>query len=183
MRRLVVVLVVLAAVAPAHAERKRQTAQILSGAGTAVSSTLILSGFLFAKDGYPIDKPLMYSGLVSAAIAPSLGEFYAGQYITYGMAARVLAAGLATYALTHFNETTTCDNATMTGTMCTSIEGAGLALLGVSAIAFIGGMAYDVDDAGPAVDRYNRGHGLVIAPAPMPTPTGPAPGLWIGGTF
>jgi hypothetical protein len=183
MRRIVLVLAIILAASPAHAERKRQTAQILSGAGVAVSSTLILSGFLFAKDGYPINKPIMYTGLASAVITPSLGEFYAGSYLTYGMAARVLGAGLATYALTNFNQTTTCDNATMAGTMCTNIKGSGLALLGVAAIAFIGGMAYDVDDAGPAVDRYNQSHGVMIAPAAMPTPTGPAPGLFIHGYF
>lgn len=167
----------------AHAEKKRQTAQILAGVGTGVSSALILSGFLFADQGNPINKPLMYSGLASAVITPSLGHMYAGQYVTIGMAVRVGAAGFATYALTHETKTGTCDTAQSAGTMCTSFYGAGIAMLGVAAIAFIGGMAYDVDDAASAADRYNASHGVMIAPTALATPHGPAPGLSLAGWF
>jgi hypothetical protein len=182
-RRLVIVLALLVASNPAHAEKNRKTAQILAGVATGASSALVLSGFLFASDGNPINKPLMYAGLASAAITPSIGQFYAGEYLTIGMAVRVGAAGIATFAITHETESKTCDNATMSGTTCTSFAGAGIALLGVAAIAFIGGMAYDVDDAGAAADRYNLDHGLVVTPTAMATPNGPAPGLSLAGYF
>jgi len=167
----------------AHAEKKRETAQILAGVGTGVSSALILGGFAFATQGNPINKPLMYSGLASAMITPSLGQFYAGQYLTIGMAVRVAAAGLATYALTHETKTVACDDSSMSGTMCTGFYGAGIAMLGLAGIAFIGGMAYDVGDAAPAVDRWNTSHGFVVAPAPISTPTGPAPGISVSGIW
>ena len=67
--------------------------------------------------------------------------------------------------------------------MCTTFYGAGIAMLGVAAIAFIGGMAYDVDDAGPAVDRYNVSHGVSITPTALPATNGPAPGLSLAGSF
>jgi hypothetical protein len=186
-RRLLHVLVLLvllvSASGTARADRSRQTAQILSGAGTGVSSAVILAGFVFASQGNPFNKPLMYTGLASAALTPSLGEIYAGDYVTIGMAVRVAAAGLATYALVNKTETKTCDDAMMSSQQCTNLSGPGIAILGVAAIAFIGGMAYDVGDAGPAVDRYNRSHGVMIAPTALATPTGPAPGLALAGAF
>jgi hypothetical protein len=177
------VAVLVLASGSAHAEKKRQTAQILAGVGTGVSSALILGGFAFASQGNPINKPLMYSGLASAMITPSLGQFYAGEYVTIGMAVRVAAAGLATYALTHETKTIQCDDASTSGTMCQSFYGAGIAMLGIAGIAFIGGMAYDVGDAAPAADRYNANHGFVVVPTAVSTPTGPAPGVSISGVW
>ncbi len=163
----------------AHAgPRSRTRAQLLSGLGTGISSALVLSGFVFASDGNPVNKPLLYSGLATAAFAPSLGEWYAGQYLTIGLAVRVGAAGIATFAIEHEQESVNCQTTGQTG--CTSIAGAGLALLGLAGIAFIGGMAYDVDDASDAVDRYNTRHGFGVAPIII---QGNAPGVLFGGYF
>jgi hypothetical protein len=169
-------------VGTAHAEKDRQTAQILSGAGAGVSGALILSGFALGHDK-AYNAPLMYSGLVTAAFAPSLGEIYAGQYLTWGMGARVVGVGIATIALTKYQSTSTCDNATSVDQKCTNIEGAGLALLGLAAIAYIGGIAYDVGDAGPAVDRYNARSGITVAPTALQTQSGLVPGLVVVGSF
>ncbi len=158
--------------------RSRKIAQLLSGTGTGVSSALILSGFVFASDGNPINKPLLYAGLGAAAITPSLGEWYSGEYLTIGMAARVLGAGIATYAVENQQEPVNCQTTGQTG--CTSMKGAGLALLGLAGIAFIGGMAYDVGDSADSADRYNARHGFAVAPVIMP---GNAPGVLLGGTF
>jgi hypothetical protein len=174
---------VMAAAVPAHAEgpKSEQTAQILSGVGTGVSSVLILAGFLDENSSQPFNKPLMYTGLASAAITPSLGQFYAGDYITIGMAARVVGVGIATYALTHYTKDAMCDVANMTG--CKTLDSGAFPLLGLAAIAFVGGMAYDVGDAGPAVQRWNEHHGFQIAPAVVPGANGPAAGLSVVGQF
>jgi hypothetical protein len=172
-------------VRPAHAEgpKSEQTAEIMAGVGTGVSSALILTGFLLQTPDQPFNRPLMYTGLVTAAITPSLGQFYAGEYVTIGMAARVVGAGIATYALTHYSKVSTCDNATMAGSMCKTLDSGAFPLLGLAAIAFVGGMAYDVGDAGPAVQRWNERHGFQVAPAIVPGPNGPAAGLSIAGRF
>jgi hypothetical protein len=184
-RSVVVVSVVLAAGVPAHAEspKSEQTAFILAGTGTGVSSALILAGFLGGDSSYPFNQPLMYAGLASAAITPSLGQFYAGEYLTIGMAARVVGVGLATYGLTHYTHTTTCDTAHMAGTVCKSLGSEAIPFLGLAAIAFVGGMAYDVGDADDAARRWNARHGFVIAPSIVPSASGPAPGLSIAGQF
>jgi hypothetical protein len=169
--------------ARAEGPKSEQTAMILAGVGTGASSALILAGFMAGDSDQPFNKPLLYTGLVGAAITPSLGHFYAGEYFTIGMAARVVGAGLATYGLTHYTRVTTCDDAHGAGTMCKSIDSGAYPLLGLAAIAFVGGMAYDVGDAGPAVRRWNEKHNLVIAPAIIPSASGPASGLSIAGSF
>ena len=170
---------------PARADgpKSEQTAQIMAGVGTGVSSALILAAFLDESSDQPFNRPLMYTGLASAAITPSLGQFYAGEYVTIGMAARVVGAGIATYALTHYSKTSTCDNATMAGSMCKTLDSGAFPLLGLAAIAFVGGMAYDVGDASPAVQRWNEHHGFQVAPAVLPGPNGPAAGLSVVGQF
>jgi hypothetical protein len=191
MRRIAAFLVVVGLVASssrAHADdegRNPTLAQVLSGAGTAVSAGLVLSGFVFTdNNGNQFNKPLLYAGIASAVITPSLGEWYAGEWLTYGMAARVIGAGVATFALTNEMKTQACDNATTAGQTCTTLKGAGVALLGVAAIAFVGGMAYDVRDAGPAVDRWNERHGIMVAPTALATPQGNlAGGLAVMGSW
>ncbi|HEX7703466.1 MAG TPA: hypothetical protein VF403_22155, partial [Kofleriaceae bacterium] len=87
--RSLVILLVLLAVAPAHADetkpKSEQTAQLAAGVGTGVSGGLILAGFLAGDSSYPFNRPLMYTGLASALITPSLGQIYAVEYITLGM--------------------------------------------------------------------------------------------------
>lgn len=177
--------VIAMAAAPAHADQPKseQTAVILSGVGTGVSSALILAAFLDENADQPFNKPLMYTGLATAAITPSLGQLYAGDYFTIGMAARVVAAGLATYGLTHYTKIGTCDDATMAGSMCKRIDSGAFPLLGLAAIAFVGGIAYDVGDAAPAVQRWNERHGFTLAPAVLPGPNGPAAGVSLVGQF
>lgn len=184
MRSLVILLVLLAA-APAHADgpKSETTAQILAGGGAGVSSGLILAGFLAGDSSYPFDKPLMYTGLVSALITPSLGQFYAGEYITIGMAARVLGVGLGTFGLMHYTEVTPCDGAHGPTDTCRHIDSGAIPFLGLAAIAFVGGMAYDVADASGAVQRWNDHHGFIVAPTVVPASDGPAPGLSFVGQW
>src|SRR5512141_1443046 len=106
MRFALICAVAVAAGRPAHAEgpKSEQTAEILSGVGTGVSSALILAGFLDENADQPFNKPLMYTGLATAAFTPSLGQFYAGEDVTIGMAVRAVGVGIATYGLTHYTK-------------------------------------------------------------------------------
>lgn len=184
MRSLVILLVLLAA-APAHADgpKSETTAQLLGGGGAGVSGGLILAGFLAGDSSYPFNKPLMYTGLASALITPSLGQIYAGEYFTVGMAARVLGVGLGTYGLMHYTQVTPCDAAHAVSDTCRHIDSGAIPFLGLAAIAFVGGMAYDVADASSAVQRWNERHGFTVAPMLVPASDGPAPGLSIVGQW
>jgi hypothetical protein len=185
-RSLAIALLLVAA--PASADdgkpKSEQTAQILSGVGTGVSSALILAGFAAGDSSFPFNRPLMYSGLASALITPSLGEYYAGEYLTIGLATRVVAVGFATYGLTHYTHTTQCDGATTSAApTCKTLSSGAIPFLGIAALAFVGGMAYDVSDAGPAARRWNEHHGFMVAPTVLPGASGPAPGLSLLGQF
>jgi hypothetical protein len=183
--RSLVILLVLLVAAPARADgpKSEQTAQLAAGLGTGVSGGLILAGFLAGDSSYPYNKPLMYTGLVSALITPSFGQFYAGEYITLGMAARVLGVGIGTYGLTHYTEVTPCDGGHAPTDTCRHIDSGAIPFLGLAAIAFVGGMAYDVADASSAVQRWNEHHGFMVAPTVVPATDGPAPGLSFVGQW
>ena len=187
MRSLLITLVLVAA-APAHADeakpKSEQTAQILAGVGTGVSSALILAGFLGGDSSYPFNRPLMYTGLATAMVTPSLGQFYSGEYVTIGMGVRVVAVGFATYGLTHYTHTTQCDGArTSNEPTCKTLSSGAIPFLGIAALAFVGGMAYDVADASDSVKRWNEHHGFMVAPTVLPGTNGPAPGLSFVGQF
>ncbi len=173
--RTVVLLLVLAS-ATARADKSPDTARYLSGGASAVSGGVLLYAFLEPPLGQPFNRPVMYTGLVLATVTPSLGEFYAGEYFTTGMAVRIAAAGLATYAMQEETEVVTCDTSSSANDpKCTQLKGAGIALIGVAAIGFIGGMWYDSLDAADAVDRWRARHNIVV------TPTGN--GIALGGSF
>lgn len=184
MHRWVVTCLLLASV-PAHAGPKdRQTARLLSGTAASVSGAVVLSGFVFAQDGKPFNVPVLYTGLGLLAVTPSLGELYAGQYVTIGMGVRAAATGLAVYTLRTQTRFATCDDALSSNEPpCEIFKELAYPLLGIAAIAFIGGVWYDVLDAPDAADRYNKRHGFAPVPAVLPGPQGPAPGLMLGGTF
>jgi len=177
------VLVLVAGSRVARANKDRQTAQLLSGVGAGASGALVVASFVAADDHGEINYPLFYVGAGTSVITPSLGEWYAGQWLTIGMGVRIAAAGLATYAVRTQQKTVTCDYASMAGQECKALKGAGIALLGVAAIAYVGGAWYDALDAGDAVDRHNRAHAAFVTATVLPGPRGLAPGLAVGGTF
>jgi hypothetical protein len=184
MRRAVVVLGIVLACGVAHAEKKRQTGTLLSGVGAGVSSALVVGGFVFARPGNEFNQPLLFTGLGTSIVTPSLGEWYAGEWVTIGMAVRAAGAGLAIYAVRHEQELVTCDTATSAmSPKCTSLTATGIGLLGVAAIAYVGGVAYDVKDAGDAVDRYNSRHHVFVSPTAILGSHDTAPGLALVGTW
>jgi hypothetical protein len=187
MRRIVLAVVMVATLATAASAgvKKRQTAQLLAGVGTGVSGALIITSFLIPPTHYgEVNEPLFYSGLASSVITPSLGHWYVGRYFTLGMAVRLAAAGLGIYAVQAQYETITCPTAHTSADTCKQVTEAGLALLIVAGIAYVGGAAYDLRDAPDAVDRYNRDHAVFITPTAMRDASGtPALGIALGGRF
>jgi hypothetical protein len=171
-----VVLILVLACAVAHADDKsRETASYLSGGGAAVSGAVLLTSFMTAGKGEVFNNPMLYTGLGLSVVAPSLGQFYAGEWFTPGMAVRIASAGLAVYAVHNEEATVTCDDAGTYGQTCKQLKGAGVALVGVAAIGFIGGMWYDALDAGDAADRWNKRHNVIVTPTPN--------GVAVAGTF
>jgi hypothetical protein len=185
MRSLVVVAVLLASFGHADAGPKsRQKASVISGAAAGVSGAVTLAGFLTTPEGEAFNEPVLFTGVGMLFVAPSAGEFYAGQYLTYGMGIRALATGLAVYALETQTRAVRCDvPGASTEPNCEVFTEGAYPLLGIAAIAFIGGVWYDVLDAGDAADRYNAKHGFTVAPTMLPASHGSAPGLMLGGTF
>jgi hypothetical protein len=186
MRRVLLLCALLAsAVDVAHAGPKdRQTAQILSGASASVSGAVVLSGFVFAQDSRPFNLPVLYTGLGMLAVTPSLGQFYAGQYLTIGMGVRAVATGFAIYTLQTRTRLAKCDfDPSSEPPRCEIFTEGAYPMLGIAAIAFIGGVWYDVLDAADAADRHNAKHGYTVMPTALRGPQGLAPGLAISGTF
>lgn len=180
MRRVVLLLILFCATA--HAEKDRRLAQGLSGGGAAVSGAVVLAGFLTAPNAEPINQPVMYTGLGLLFVTPSLGHFYSGQYLTWGMGIRAVATGLAVYTLESQTKLVQCDDAKSSNDPpCKTLGDNAIPLLGVAAIAFIGGVWWDTLDAGDAADRYNRDHGVTIQPSVQTTAQSVSAG--ITGTF
>jgi hypothetical protein len=170
--------------ASAHAEAKNpKVATALSVGGASVSGAVVLAGFVTAPDSKRINEPVMYTGLGMLFVTPSLGEIYAGQYLTWGMGIRALAAGLMVYTVNTQTRLATCDTAhSSQEPPCEIFTEGAYPLLGLAAIGFIGGVWYDALDADDSVERYNRRNGFTVTPG-VPTTSGAAPGLTLSGTF
>jgi len=183
--RWLVIAVVLAGASPAHADKNRRTAVELSATGAAVSSLLVVGAFFVARDTTDVNEPMLYTGLGTSVITPSLGEIYAGQYLSWGMGIRAGAGALAALAFALPKETFTCQLAMSPNQTCTQLTGGAVAVLGLAAIGYVGGVALDVMDAGPAADRYNAVNGKTYAlvPTVLPTQHGAAPGLYFSATY
>jgi hypothetical protein len=183
MRRVIVTLFLLLAATTAHAEKKKQTATLLSAVSSAVSGVVVAAGFVTAPNAERVNEPVMYTGIGMLFVTPSLGEIYAEQYLTWGMGIRLAAAGLAVYTLQTQTTLATCDTAhSSQDPKCEVFTETAYPLLGIAAIGFIGGVWYDVLDAGDAVARYNKKHNFNVTPA-VPTSSGLAPGMTLSGTF
>ena len=181
----VIALVATTAATNANAEprkKSRTVAQAASGIGAGVSGALVLTSVFTGSSIGTINMPLLYTGLGLSTLAPSAGEWYAGEWLTWGMGVRAIAGATAIIVTQTQTETTTSPT---TGQPTTSLSGGGVALLALVAIAYVGGMAYDVMDAGDAVDRYNRAHGFTfdVTPTVMTTPSGTTPMLQLTGRW
>jgi hypothetical protein len=138
-------------------------------AATALAVVGSLIPFAIASEG---EDRFVLSGLLVGLVTPSLGQFYAGHYLTYGMAARAAGAAL----LVGFAETyQPCIG------LGTCHEGTGwMAPIGL--LAYLGGTIYDLGTAPAEARRWNQRH-LSMSPTALPSTSGPAMGVAIGGAF
>lgn len=123
------------------------------------------------------DDDLFSGALLASTLTPSLGHWYAGEFLTTGMALRgvgglLVIAGVA-QALSCFEG-------------CSDGAGAAGGLILAGAGSYVGGTIYDVATAGAAARRYNRSHGAQMAVAPTMIPAGGgamAMGMGVSGSF
>src|SRR5690242_6472174 len=95
MRCLAVVVVLVFCATANAAPKDPNKAAIMSGTAAGVAGAVTLAGFLTTPEGEAFNEPVLYTGIGLLAVTPSLGEFYAGQYLTIGMGIRAAATGLA----------------------------------------------------------------------------------------
>ncbi len=166
----------------AHAKpRKLTTAYALSGVGTGVSAGLIVGAFLLPPHSGDIYLPMLYTGLATSVITPSLGNWYADRWLTVGMGIRLVSGGLATFVAATQRDEVQCGGATPV--FCRRLSNTGVTLLGIAGIVYIGGAAYDFKTLRDDMDQYNARHRFQWAPVITPSPTGTGALLGIGGTF
>lgn len=180
---LVLVLVFVVSLATAHAKpRKHSTAYAISGVSTGASVVLMSSAFFFPKENHDLNYPLLFTGMATSVITPSLGNFYADHWLNIGMGVRVAAGALGAYAAATMRQDHQCPNSS-TSMKCTELTDNGMIALGIAGIIYVGGAAYDFKVLGEQVDEYNVRHPFQWAPVLTPSPSGSGALLGIGGTF
>jgi len=177
MMKLVVVAVVAGALAfPGRFARADTGPELKSGTtATALSigGTLASVGVFAFGEASGRDR-LAAAGLVGALIAPSAGEMYAGDVLTVGMGLRAVGIGALIGGYEVFmNCNWSCSRDS--GNLI-------IALLTTSIVGYGAGAVYDIATAQAAVERHNQRIQLQIAPM-VSTPSGPAAGLSLGGSF
>jgi hypothetical protein len=146
------------------------TAVLLSAGATVASWSVMLAA---ASDDSGRSDSLVLVGALGTLVAPSLGHWYARDYLTAGMGLRAVGAaamiGGVFAAFDDLFEDDRDDSAADTAIV-----------LGV--IAYGAGTIYDIATAGRAAQRYNdQRHHLALAPVVNPT-TG-SYGVALGGRF
>jgi hypothetical protein len=112
---------------------------------------------------------------LTSTISPSFGEWYSGQFLTWGMGIRAVSTGVMFGAIANacFDE---CDGQNQTGVETAFVLGA---------LGYGVGMIYDIATAPRIARKYNDNHRarVIVAPTAYPTATGPAPGMMVSGSF
>jgi hypothetical protein len=184
MKRALLSLAIVAALSgTAFAEKSLRTARVLSGVGAGASSVVFVSAFFVGEKNGDVNMPLLYAGLGSGIITPSLGEMYVGKYVTVGMGIRVAAGLLATYGVLGHDQEVRCD--TVEFRTCRTLGQNAYVIVGLAGIMFVGGAAWDIQALPDHVEEYNRDNGgFALTPTLLPTSAGdPAFGLAAIGTF
>lgn len=149
-----------------------ETAMLLSLAGTIAPIALVAIG---ANSEGSQGEDLVTLGVLAAFVTPSLGHWYAGHYLTGGMAMRAGGAGLVTLGVISLvgecldSEDSSCGD----GGAGVMIAGAGL---------FAAGAIYDIATAGDAARAWNSSH-LRIAPTMVSSGAHSGFGVGLGGSF
>jgi hypothetical protein len=147
------------------------TAVLWSIGGTAASGALLIAGISGNN------ATLTTAGAISSLVTPSLGEWYAGKYLTAGMGIRaastvVMFAGVA--------QAISCWDSCSSGQ---SQDASAMVIGGL--VGYAGGAIYDIATAGSAADDFNAKHRVhaMFAPTVLNPPSGPVMGAGLTGTF
>lgn len=119
-------------------------------------------------------QDLALTGAAMLVVLPSAGHWYAGEGFTLGFATRIAGAGAIAWAIesSRSSSCSDCGGLASPGVVLGSLAGGALILAG---------QIYDIATAPGAADRWNREHGAMIVPAPMPIGTGY--GVGVVGAF
>jgi hypothetical protein len=150
----------------------------LSAGGTLVSLGLLVGGWHDLEHttvGPKLWATTSAIGLESTLITPSLGQWYAGKFMTTGLALRL--AGIAAGGLAALN---ICSSEN-----CHSDRSAVLLLGGLGVLTYAVGVGWDIATVRTTTKEGNaRRHAPVITPSVLTTPSGHAAyGLGLGGRF
>lgn len=128
---------------------------------------------------------LLGIGAGTTVFTPELGEWYAGQFITTGMAFKAVGAGFGLISLAvYFGSESGCsdsDNILCTGRTPPNVK-ATAAVVAVGAAFYLAGSIYDLVDAPAAADRFNARQ-FILTPTVIPTSNGVGAGLGLSGRF
>jgi hypothetical protein len=153
---------------PEPTRRSPGVATILALGGTLSSvGILILSGTT-------LDREVIYLGLGTAVVLPSLGHWYSNKPFTLGLGLRAASSTAAIIGLANEKGCGAgCDDGVYNALIYGGLIGLGL------------GAAYDIATAGHWAERYNERHGLglTMAPTLLPTRAGTGYGVALGGAF
>jgi hypothetical protein len=148
----------------------------LSAGGVAVSAALVATPFLLHDQGTGWGVMSITVGLLSSAVTPALGHFYAGERWTKGMTLRAwgLGAAVASFGLA-------------VGSLANGSGGSGPSSAFVVGMVGAGGLYIvgTVDDlsTASAAARAANAHHLTVAPTLVGTGADRHLGLGLAGTF
>jgi hypothetical protein len=161
-------------VAPPVHYKNRIAAAALSLGATVVSNVVLVAGMSNAGSGNLVEL-----GLVGDLVAPSAGEWYSGQFLTIGLGLRVAGAGLAVAGF-YMDGGFRWYVGTPNGYEPPNSKAAE-AMMITGGFMVAAGTIWDIVDAPTSADRYNSR--VLVTPIMLPTPSGVAPGVSLGGAF
>ncbi len=158
-----------APVAPrARAGRKDPgVATLLSIAGTVVPTAALFAAGSAGSAGGDV----FVASVIGMELGPSLGHWYAGDYLTAGLGLR---AGGTALVVAGLSQAFDCN-----GDSCRS---SGTAPAAFGAALFASGVVYDIATAGHAANAWNTGH-LQLAPTTISSAGHATVGVGLGGSF
>ncbi|MBP6837611.1 MAG: hypothetical protein KA190_09925 [Kofleriaceae bacterium] len=166
---------------PPARTRSPGTALALSLGGTAAAYAMVAWGT--AAPGSAAGQTLGWVGAGSALIAPSLGQWYAGEGFTTGLGLRLGGASMGAVGAIGLMR---C--AERSGDVVPSCPGSMLLLVGASGLVLTG-VIHDIATAPRAARRFNtraaerRRASVQAVPALVSAGGARAPGLGLAGTF
>ena len=157
------------------------TALALSAGGVTASLGMLIGGLYGASQARHGGSEGAWDtvaavGAASTLVTPSLGEWYSGKYLTGGLGLRLGGIALAAAGVSTVAICIDCGHPDNSGA---------IALVGVGALAYLGGIILDVATAPSAAREHNTKPKtrVMVVPSVGKWPSGPAYGMGLGGSF